>query len=64
VGNEIMRDCMGEFLRDSTRVVVTHNLSYCKYFDYIYIMKEGRILKEGSYTEVKDEEIFNSLIKS
>ncbi len=49
VGNEIMKECMGKFLEGSTRIIVTHNLSYCKYFDYIYVMREGRIEKEGSY---------------
>lgn len=41
--------------------MVTHALSYLPYFDYIYVMHEGRVVSEGSYKDLLKEEVIKGL---
>lgn len=58
VGKLIIKDCLGEFLKDKTRILVTHALSYLKFVDYIYLMKDGSIIEEGTLSKIKESEEF------
>ncbi|MCD8777271.1 thiol reductant ABC exporter subunit CydC [Mammaliicoccus sciuri] len=42
--------------KDDTIVIVTHNLKYLQYFDYIIVMNEGHIIEQGSYTQLIKEQ--------
>lgn len=35
------------YKKNTTRILVTHAMSYMKYMDYIYMMKKGEIIQEG-----------------
>ncbi len=41
-------------LRDRTRVLVTHNVSFLDKIDKIVVMKDGRIAEMGTYQELKE----------
>ena len=46
-----------------TSIIVTHRLSTIKNVDKIFVIKEGRIVEEGNYTELsnKKDSYFNHL---
>jgi energy-coupling factor transporter ATP-binding protein EcfA2 len=51
VGKAIMENCLlsGPLSR-CTRILVTHSLSALPYVDYIYVLDEGKIVEQGTYT--------------
>ena len=58
VGKSIMKDCVVEYLKSKTRVLVTHSISYAKYADELIIMKKGEIVERGTYEEIKNKNYF------
>ena len=63
VGMQIMQDCLIDYLQDVTRVMITHNLDYLKYVDYIYLMEHGKIAAHGTLDELKMNKGFIQLQK-
>lgn len=61
VGTFIIQDCLSGYLKDKTRVLITHNLDYLKYVDYVYIMRRGRIVGQGTYREIKTHSYYKRL---
>jgi len=54
VGKHIFENVIGPtgVLKDTTRILVTHGITYLPKTDYIIVMKEGRISEQGSYEEL------------
>lgn len=50
-------------MRNKTRILVTHELSYLKYANLILIMADGKIVSEGSYTELMQTGALAKLVK-
>lgn len=50
-------------MRNKTRILVTHELSYLKYADLILIIGEGSIISEGSYTELMQSGALAKLVE-
>lgn len=50
----IFEETLMKALRHKTILIITHSLEHLKYSDYIFVMQDGRILKEGDYEEVQD----------
>ena len=50
-----------QYKANTTRILVTHALSYMKYMDYIYLMDQGRIIEEGQYQQIKKSEAFTKI---
>lgn len=51
VGNAIMENCLlSGPLSHCTRVLVTHSLSALPFVDYIYVLDNGKIVEQGTYT--------------
>lgn len=42
--------------KDDTIVIVTHNLKYLQKFDHIIVMNEGKIMEQGSYKQLIEEQ--------
>ena len=63
IGKKIMKELIIKYLKDKTRIVVTHALQYLKYMDRIIYMKGGRIEWVGTYKELHDQEFFLSMKK-
>ena len=61
VGNFILNECFMNYLKDRTRVLVTHKFESLKHADYIYIFKKGRIVEEGTLQSLKDSSIFQEI---
>ena len=51
-------------LRDTTRVLVTHNLSFLDKMDSIVLIDEGKIVIQGSYQCLKNNQAFKEFTQS
>lgn len=49
VGNSIIKECILNYLKGRTVVLVTHAIAFAKYADEIIIMKKGQIVEQGPY---------------
>lgn len=65
VGAQLFSSVIGPdgILRNKTRILVTHELSYLKYANLILIMSDGKIVSEGSYTELMQTGALAKLIE-
>jgi len=54
VGRHIFQKCICGELKDKTRILVTHQIQFLKDVDYIYIMKDGAIISEGTYDMISE----------
>jgi ATP-binding cassette subfamily C (CFTR/MRP) protein 1 len=54
VGRAIFENCIKGTLNGTTRVLVTHQLQFLPFVDYIVVMKKGRIVEMGTYRELMD----------
>uniref|UniRef100_A0A7E4VBL5 Multidrug resistance-associated protein 1 n=1 Tax=Panagrellus redivivus TaxID=6233 RepID=A0A7E4VBL5_PANRE len=65
VGAQLFANVLGPegMLRNKTRVLVTHELSYLKYANLIVVMQNGKIVSEGSYTEMTRLGAFSQLLE-
>ena len=61
VGKFVMENTVKGYLKDKTRIITTHAIAYLKYFDYIYIMDQGKIVKHGSYEFIKQTEEYQEI---
>ncbi|CAD8116510.1 unnamed protein product [Paramecium sonneborni] len=58
VGNFIMKECFLNYLKEKTRVLSTHTLSFCQYTDQIYLLQNGEIVGQGNYQQMKQNQKF------
>ncbi|RZC41834.1 ABC tran domain containing protein, partial [Asbolus verrucosus] len=56
VGKQLFENCIRNYLRNKSRVLVTHQLQYLKTVDLIYLVENGRITASGTYQELKDSD--------
>jgi len=61
VGSFILKECFVGYLKDKTRVLVTHKFESLKYVDYIYIFNKGQIVQEGTLEALQNTEIFQEI---
>ena len=61
IGKKIMHNCILDYLKNKTCVMVTNALQYIEYFDRIYYFKKGKIEFVGTYKEIKNKEFFIEL---
>ena len=58
VGMNVMKNCIIKYLKNKTRILVTHALQYVSFADKIIYMKDGEINWMGTYNEIKEKEFF------
>jgi ATP-binding cassette subfamily C (CFTR/MRP) protein 1 len=56
VANHLFHKCFMQALRSKTRVLITHQLDYLSYADWIVFMKDGNIIDQGTYTNLMQNE--------
>eukprot|EP01114_Cavostelium_apophysatum_P017935 TRINITY_DN5431_c0_g1_i3.p1 TRINITY_DN5431_c0_g1~~TRINITY_DN5431_c0_g1_i3.p1 ORF type:complete len:1082 (+),score=283.02 TRINITY_DN5431_c0_g1_i3:209-3454(+) len=65
VADKIFHECIMGVLRPKTRILVTHQLQFLPFADKIYVMKNGRIEHQGTYTELMESGVdFASILKT
>ena len=60
VGKNIIKNCIVTYLEEKTRILITHSLQHCYYADRIYYMKKGKIVWEGDYRSLQQQQFFSS----
>ena len=62
VAKYLFRNLIGPkgLLRDSTRVIVTHNLSFLSQMDRIILIEEGEVVFQGTFEEVQTNQKFKA----
>lgn len=53
VGKQLYEQCVRKFLNDKICILITHQLQYLKNADKIIIIKDGKIIGEGSYDDLQ-----------
>jgi len=61
VSKTIFHECFVKHLKNKTRVLITHNLNYLEYVDFIYVLNEGKITEEGSYEKIKQSQFLQEV---
>ena len=59
VGKNIMHNCIISYLKQKTRILVTHALQYTSFADRIYYMQNGEIKWEGTYNELINQKFYS-----
>lgn len=57
VGTRIFDDCVCGFLKDKTRILVTHQLQFLKSVDGILLLKNGSLQAEGTLEQILKSDI-------
>ncbi|KAG6794912.1 multidrug resistance-associated protein 4 [Apis mellifera caucasica] len=57
VGKHLFNECIKHYLRNKTRILVTHQIQYLKDCDYIILLNNGKIECEGTFTELQSKRI-------
>lgn len=52
VGRHLLEECLCGYMTGKTRILVTHQLQVTPRADRIFCMDQGRIVEEGTYTEL------------
>lgn len=65
VGKHLFEDCIVGFLKNKTRILITHQLQYLNILDHIVMLESGNVIAEGSYKELQESgEDFAKLLSS
>lgn len=54
VASRIVHECICGFLKDKTRILVTHQVQYLKPADLIVVMSSGSVQARGSFVELRN----------
>ncbi|XP_032663383.1 multidrug resistance-associated protein 4-like isoform X2 [Odontomachus brunneus] len=57
VGRHLFDECIKDYLRDKTRILVTHQLQYLKQCDYIIFLNNGQIENEGTFISLQAKRV-------
>ncbi|XP_023310959.1 multidrug resistance-associated protein 4 [Anoplophora glabripennis] len=57
VGRHLFNECIVNYLKDKTRILVTHQLQYLKKADLIIVINEGKIEAQGTFDELSNSKM-------
>ncbi|KKR65198.1 MAG: hypothetical protein UU07_C0039G0001, partial [Parcubacteria group bacterium GW2011_GWF1_40_5] len=53
---KIMEKLLGEYGKDKTFLIIAHRLGTLKYTDNIAVMERGKVVEEGSYDKLMNNQ--------
>ncbi|EFC39720.1 predicted protein [Naegleria gruberi] len=59
---KIFRDCIMDYLKDRTRILITHSLQLLKMADEVIVLQQGEIVAKGPLKDIMDSYDFSKLI--
>ncbi|EFA04157.2 ATP-binding cassette sub-family C member 4 [Tribolium castaneum] len=59
VGKHLFNECIVKYLKDKTRVLVTHQLQFLRQADLIIVLNNGQVEKIGTFAELSENELNN-----
>ena len=62
VGRNIINNVLCDYLKDKTRILVTHAIQYCNRADRIVYMKDGKIEWEGDFDQLEKQEFYKNMV--
>nr|XP_023011971.1 multidrug resistance-associated protein 4-like [Leptinotarsa decemlineata]XP_023011972.1 multidrug resistance-associated protein 4-like [Leptinotarsa decemlineata] len=57
VGKHLFEECMMKYLKDKTRILVTHQLQFMKQADLIVVISNGKIEKVGVFSDFSESHL-------
>jgi ABC-type bacteriocin/lantibiotic exporter with double-glycine peptidase domain len=63
VRKKIINNVILGHLKEKTRVLVTHAIDFIHLADRIFIMKDGKIVEQGTFENLKSSETLAELLK-
>ncbi|XP_078042801.1 putative multidrug resistance-associated protein lethal(2)03659 [Augochlora pura] len=57
VGGRIVEECICGYLKNKTRILVTHQTQYLKFADQIIVMDNGKVAAKGSFVELQNMDL-------
>ena len=63
IGKKIIKNCIINYLKGKTRIIITHAIHYLKHMDRIIYLHKGKIKWNGTYHELLQQAFFDSLNK-
>ena len=57
VGKHLFNECIKDYLRSKTRILVTHQVQHLKSCDYIIVLNNGKIEHEGTFAQLQNKEV-------
>ncbi|CAD6203313.1 GSCOCT00009755001.2-RA-CDS [Cotesia congregata] len=65
VARRLFKDCILEYLKGKTRILVTHQLNYLKQADTIAVLERGSIKHHGTFdTLIQTSAVFNNMLNA
>jgi ABC-type multidrug transport system fused ATPase/permease subunit len=62
---KLIQQAIEDLAGETTVVIVAHRLSTIRNADYLYVLKEGRIIEEGPYRQLVDKGgLFGEMVKA
>ncbi len=61
---EIILNILSKLKSDMTIILITHRLRNTEIADYIYFLKDKKVIEEGSFEEMKEKKNFGALYNS
>ncbi|CAF0837577.1 unnamed protein product [Brachionus calyciflorus] len=52
VAKNIIKNCINGYLKDKTRILITHQVHHLETADKIYVLRDGIVQAEGTYNEL------------
>ena len=62
VGRNIINNVLCDYLKNKTRILVTHAIQYCDRADRIVYMKDGKIEWEGDFQSLEEQEFYENMV--
>ncbi|KAL2730827.1 ATP-binding cassette sub-family C member 4-like isoform X1 [Vespula squamosa] len=55
VGKHLFDQCINGYLKNKTRILVTHQIQFLRDCDYIIILNNGKVENEGTFADIQNE---------